>query len=91
VRACPRHAFPGREVHGTGDAAFHGEPLAIEGTTRTTRLPSSAVIYGPEPPPAGRRGRPRGKGDRIGTCADAVEIAIWRDTVVRIYGKDQAV
>ncbi len=25
--------FPGRVVHGTGDAAFHGEPLVIKGTT----------------------------------------------------------
>ena len=26
-------AFPGREVHGTGDAAFHGKSLVIDGTT----------------------------------------------------------
>ena len=25
--------FPGRDVHGTGDAAFHGEALAVKGTT----------------------------------------------------------
>ena len=51
-------AFPEREVHGTGDAAFHGESLVIKGTTWTTRLPSSAVISGPKPPPTGQRGRP---------------------------------
>jgi DDE superfamily endonuclease len=84
-------AFPGREVHGTGDAAFHGESLVIEGTTWTTRLPSNAVLSGPKPPPTGQRGRPREKGDRIGTCADAAETADWRDTVVCIYGKDQDV
>ncbi len=28
-------AFPGRAVHGVGDAAFHGKPLVIEGTTWT--------------------------------------------------------
>src|SRR5438046_488175 len=44
-------AFPGRQVHGTGDAAFHGEPLVIKGSTWTTRLPASAVISGPKPPP----------------------------------------
>jgi hypothetical protein len=33
-------AFPGREVHGAGDAAFHGEALVIKGTTWTTRLRS---------------------------------------------------
>ena len=42
--------FPGRQVHGVGDAAFHGEPLKVAGTTWTTRLPASAVLYGPRPP-----------------------------------------
>jgi hypothetical protein len=84
-------AFPGRAVHGTGDAAFHGEALVIEGVTWTTRLPSSAVICGPKPPPTGRRGRPREKGDRIGTCADAAKTAAWQDVTVRIYGKEQDV
>ena len=84
-------AFPGRQVHGTGDAAFHGEPLVIEGTTFTTRLPASAVLCGPKPPPTGKRGRPREKGDRIGTCKDAAMAADWQDVTVRIYGKDQQV
>ncbi len=84
-------AFPGRAVHGTGDAAFHGEALVIAGTTWTTRLPASAVLYGPKPPPTGRRGRPREKGDRIGTCADAAKTADWQDVTVRIYGKEQQV
>jgi len=84
-------AFPGREVHGTGDAAFHGEPLVIEGATWTTRLPASAVIHGPKPPPTGKRGRPRKKGGRIGTCKDAAAIADWQDVTVRIYGREQKV
>jgi len=84
-------AFPGRQVHGTGDAAFHGEPLAVKGTTWTTRLPASAVISGPKPEPTGRRGRPREKGDRIGTCADAARAADWKDVTVRIYGKQEKV
>ena len=84
-------AFPGRAVHGTGDAAFHGESLAIEGTTWTTRLPANAVLSGPKPPPTGKRGRPRQKGDRIGTCAEAAEHADWRDTVIRAYGKNERV
>lgn len=29
-------AFPGRAVHRVGDAAFHGEPLVIDGATWTT-------------------------------------------------------
>ncbi|HEX6526210.1 MAG TPA: transposase [Streptosporangiaceae bacterium] len=86
-----KKAFPGRDVHGTGDAAFHGEPLVIEGTTWTTRLPASAVISGPKPPPTGKRGRPREKGDRIGTCKDAAQAADWKNVTVRIYGKEQKV
>jgi DDE superfamily endonuclease len=84
-------AFPGREVHGTGDAAFHGKSLVIEGATWTTRLPSNAVLHGPKPPPTGKRGRPRAKGDRIGTCADAARDADWRDTVIHAYGEETTV
>jgi hypothetical protein len=80
-------AFPGRAVHGTGDAAFHGECLDIAGTTWTTRLPANAVLHELAPPPTGKRGRPRKKGDRIGTCKDAARAADWRDTVIRAYGE----
>ncbi|MDR3659642.1 MAG: transposase [Mycobacterium sp.] len=84
-------AFPGREVHGVGDAAFHGESLIVEGTTWTTRLPSNAVLYGPRPPRTGRRGRPRVKGDRLGTCAQIAQAANWQDAVIHVYGQDTAV
>ena len=50
-----------------------------------------AALHGPKPPPTGKRGRPRQKGDRIGTCADAAPHADWRDTVIRAYGKDENV
>ncbi len=82
-------AFPERRVHGTGDAAFHGEPLACRDFTWTTRLPASAVTCGPKPPPTGRRGRPRKQGDRIGTRKDAAAAADWQDVTVRVYGKEQ--
>ena len=74
---------------GAGDAAFRGEALAVKGTTRTTRLPASAVLHGPKPPPAGKRGRPRAKGDRIGRCKDAAATLTWEETVIHVYGKDQ--
>jgi hypothetical protein len=82
-------AFPGRLIHGVGDAAFHGQALLCEGATWTTRLPASAALYGLRPAPTGRRGRPRKKGHRLGTPP---EIARKRDTswqavTVRIYGK----
>jgi hypothetical protein len=84
-------AFPGRAVHGTGDAAFHGEPLAVAGTTWTTRLPANAALYGPKPPRTGKRGRPRVKGHRLGTCAQIAASAAWADTVINAYGHDTAV
>jgi hypothetical protein len=84
-------AFPGRVIHGTGDAAFHGEPLAVQGTTWTTRLPSNAVLSGPKPPRTGNRGRPREKGDRIGTCAEAAAALDWHDAVICVYAKDTKV
>ena len=84
-------AFPGRAVHGTGDAAFHGQPLVMEGATWTTRLPANAVLYGPEPPRTGKRGRPKVKGDRLGTCAKIAQAADWREEVIHVYGQDTAV
>ena len=80
-------AFPGRQLHGTGDAAFHGEPLVIDHVTWTTRLPASAVLHGRKPPPTGRRGRPRAKGARLGTCAQIAAAAAWRDVTVNCYGR----
>jgi hypothetical protein len=70
-----------------GDAAFHGHALVTEGSTWTTRLPSNAVLYGPKPPPTGRRGRPREKGHRLGTCADIAKTAIWQTVRVTTYGQ----
>jgi DDE superfamily endonuclease len=84
-------AFPGRQVHGTGDAAFHGESLVMEGTTWTTRLPANAVLYGPRPPRTGKRGRPRVRGDRLGTCAQIAAGADWAERVINVYGHDTSV
>src|SRR5260221_388986 len=70
-------AFPGRIIHGVGDAAFHGQALICPSTTWTTRLPANAALYGPRPAPTGKRGRPRKKGHRLGTPP---EIARKRDT-----------
>src|ERR1035441_833776 len=84
-------AFPGRAVHGVGDAAFHGEPLVIEATTWTTRLPANAVLYGPKPPRTGKRGRPRVKGARLGKPAQIAADATWQDAAVTCYGRTATV
>jgi len=79
-------AFGGRVIHGTGDAAFHGGPLVLEHTTWTTRLPANAVLHAPKPGPAGKPGRPREKGGRLGTCADIAATATWQTAPVNVYG-----
>lgn len=84
-------AFGGRLVHGVGDAAFHGRALVITGATWTTRLPANAVVYGPKPPRTGKRGQPRVKGDRIGTCAQAAAALGWAQAQVRAYGQEVTV
>jgi hypothetical protein len=63
----------GRRVHVVADAAYHGKGLRDlpAQVTWTTRLPRNAVLYHRAPAPTGKRGRPRLKGDRIGTPAQA--------------------
>jgi DDE superfamily endonuclease len=78
--------FAGRGVHGTGDAAFHGEALKVAGTTWTTRLPANAVLYAPAPPRTGKRGRPRVKGARLGKPAQIAAAASWQAVTAHCYG-----
>ena len=84
-------AFPDRLVHGVGDAAYHGKPLLVEGTTFTTRLPANAALYTLAPPRTGRRGRPRRKGHRLGRPADLARTAQWQRVRVPRYGHTETV
>jgi DDE superfamily endonuclease len=79
--------FPDRRVHAVGDAAYHGKPLLVAGTTLTTRLPANAALYAPAPPPTGKRGRPRLKGHRLGTPAEIAASATWRHATITRYGR----
>jgi len=76
-----------RRLHVVADAAYHGRALrALPATvTFTTRLPTSAVLYKPAPPRTGRPGRPRLKGDRLGTCADLAARLVFRPATVERY------
>jgi hypothetical protein len=87
-------AFPDRDIHVAGDAAYHGPALRIlpDRVTWTTRLPRTAVLYWLAPPrAAGQRGRPRLKGARIGTPEQAAAAATWRPATVTRYGRTAAV
>ena len=85
-------AFPGRPIHVVADSAYHGPALKHlpAAVTWTCRLRANAVLYSlaPDRPP-GTRGRPRRKGDRLGTPAQLAAAAGWTPATVRAYGRDQ--
>jgi hypothetical protein len=83
--------FPDRTVHGVGDAAYHGRPLRIPGTTWTCRLPAKAALYGLAPPRTGKRGRPRLKGAKLGTPADLATHVDWRQVTACCYGQAKTI
>ena len=84
-------AFPDRAVHGVGDAAYHGKPLLVPGTTWTTRLPASAALFDVAPPPTGKPGRRALKGARLGKLAALAAGAVWEKTTVYRYGRTETV
>ena len=57
--------------------------------TWTCRVPRNAVLYGLAPPRTGRRGRPRTRGDRLGTAGDIAAAAAWATVTVTAYGREQ--
>jgi len=85
-------AFPGRAIDVVADAAYHGPALKHlpPAVTWTCRLRANAVLYDLAPPrPAGTRGRPRRKGDRLGTPGQLAAATGWVPATVRIYRRDQ--
>jgi hypothetical protein len=61
--------FPGRRVRCCADGAYASTLMSIRipDLVTVSRLQRNAALYGLKPPPTGRRGRPRQRGDRIGT------------------------
>jgi hypothetical protein len=85
-------AFPGRAIDVVADAAYHGPAIKHlpPAVTWTCRLRANAVLYGLAPPrPSGTRGRPRRKGDRLGTPGQLAAATGWVPATVRIYRHDQ--
>jgi hypothetical protein len=78
-------AFPGRAVHVVADGAYHGPALRAlpPAVTWTCRIPRNAVLYHLAPARTGRRGRPRTKGDPLGTPAAVAAAAAW-DTATAV-------
>jgi DDE superfamily endonuclease len=69
--------YPARRIDVVGDAAFACTAMAPPSplVTLTSRLRSNAVIHGPKPPPTGKRGRPRVKGERLGSAGEIAAAA----------------
>jgi hypothetical protein len=85
-------AFPTRTIHLVGDAAYGAGHFAGLGhhMSITTRARSNAVFHHPTPASTGKRGRPRLRGERIGTPTDIANHATknntWVDTLINRYG-----
>lgn len=85
--------FGDREIHLVADAAYGcGAFIGLgDGMSMTTRAKSNAVFSQLAPPRTGKRGRPRLKGDRIGTPTDIASSATWRTVSVSRYGTTSTV
>jgi len=86
-------ALPGRTLHVVADSAYAGKALrGLPATVSwTTRLRSNASLYELAPPPTGRRGRPRTKGDRLALLAGLADQASFTATAVTRYGNQVSV
>jgi DDE family transposase len=83
-------ALAPRRVHVVADALYRSKDAWAAlpgGSTLTLRLPRNAVLYAPAPPRTGRRGRPRTKGERLGTPGDLAADAPWRRAALDRYGR----
>jgi hypothetical protein len=78
-----------RLVHVVADAAYHHPNVATlpEGITWTTRLAANAALSGPPPAPTGKPGRPRKKGDSLGTLTQIAARITFRPVTVHRYGQ----
>ncbi|WP_462186726.1 IS701 family transposase, partial [Frankia sp. CcWB2] len=81
--------LPGRRIHVVADAAYAGDELRTlpSSVTWTTRLRKDAALFAPAPPRTGKRGRPRLKGDRLGTLTQLATTETFVPVTVVRYGQ----
>jgi hypothetical protein len=82
-------ALPGRHIRVVADSAYAGGELKKlpPAVTWTTRLRKDAALHGLPPARAGRRGRPRTKGDRLPCLAKLAATTAFTQVTVTRYGK----
>jgi DDE superfamily endonuclease len=92
VDALAEH-FGAREIHIVADAAYGcGAFIGLgDGMSMTTRAKANAVFCQLAPPRTGKRGRPRLKGERLGTPTEIASSATWRTVSVSRYGATSTV
>jgi hypothetical protein len=78
-----------RILHVVADAAYHHPGVAglPAGITWTTRLAANAALHGLPPARTGKRGRPRKKGDPLGSLVQIAAGMTWRQVTVQRYGQ----
>jgi hypothetical protein len=78
-----------RSIRVVADAAYHHKDVTSlpAGITWITRLAANAALSSPPPPPTGKRGRPRKKGDRLGTLTQIAAGATWWKVTLQRYGQ----
>ncbi|WP_261568227.1 IS701 family transposase [Frankia gtarii] len=95
ARAAERLArlFPTRTIHVVADSAYAGRELRTlpANVTWTTRPRADAALFALAPPRTGRRGRPRTKGDRLGTIRELAAAAAYEHVTVTRYGRTDTV
>lgn len=86
-------AFPDRRIEVVADAAYSSPALRglPQQVSWTLRLRKNARLDGLTPPRTGRRGRPRLRGDRLGTPANLATTAAFTTVEVLRYGLRQQV
>lgn len=79
----------GRRVHVVADAAYHHSDIATlpPGVSWTTPINANAALYAPPPGPTGKKGRPRVKGQRLGTVEQIAAGATWHKVKATRYGR----
>lgn len=78
-----------RIVHVVADAAYHHPQVAAlpAGITWTTRLGAKSALHDLPPARTGKRGRPRKKGDPLGSLVQIAAGMTWRAVTVQRYGQ----
>jgi hypothetical protein len=78
-----------RVVHVVADAAYHHPQITAlpAGITWTTRLGAKSALHGLPPARTGKRGRPRKKGDPLGSLVQIAAGITWRAVTVQRYGQ----